>query len=109
MVANAVVPIIPSAPGRFSTTTVLPHRVARCWANTRAATSGELPGAMGTTIRTDRSGQSCAVAGAIDSVKAVKTTMKVAFDRIPTRRMADSFRCWHFGGGYVEFLFLRCD
>src|SRR5262249_53438323 len=58
MSRKAWVPIMVSAPGRFSTTTGWFQRLASPSASVRAATSTEIPGANGVMIRTVRSGQS---------------------------------------------------
>jgi hypothetical protein len=49
-------PMVPPAPGRLSTTTVLPHSSVKCCATMRLTTSVKPPGANGTIMRTGRSG-----------------------------------------------------
>jgi hypothetical protein len=51
---TASVPIMPLAPGRFSTTTVMPWVLPMCSAIKRAAKSVEAPAGTGTTILTVR-------------------------------------------------------
>src|SRR5215831_1606282 len=54
--------MLPLAPGRFSTTTDWPRRAPSRSATTRALVSVTPPGANGTTRRSGRAGQSCALA-----------------------------------------------
>jgi hypothetical protein len=56
------------APGRFSTTTLCPHRWARPGDSFLANTSTALPGPAGSMIRTVLLGKFCAKAGDIKKV-----------------------------------------
>ncbi|CFW38247.1 Uncharacterised protein [Bordetella pertussis] len=49
-------PMMPLAPGLFSTTTGWPSSAAMPWPRLRATTSVMLPGGNGTTMRIGRSG-----------------------------------------------------
>src|SRR3982074_1719527 len=64
---NAAVPIRPSAPGRFSTTTGCFQRSASRTAYIRAATSVELPAPTGTIMRIARCGHGSAWSGDADA------------------------------------------
>src|SRR5690606_5917459 len=55
-------PMLPAAPGRFSTTTGVFRSLDSCVVTTRESTSGEPPAADGTTKVMGRSGQACATA-----------------------------------------------
>ncbi|KAG1384246.1 hypothetical protein G6F60_015051 [Rhizopus arrhizus] len=59
---HRTVPIMPLAPGRFSTIKGWPRRRWSCSAITRARISLPPPGAKPTIIRTGRAGYSCAAA-----------------------------------------------
>ena len=60
-----MVPMVPPAPARFSTTTGVPQRAVRCWAQSRPMMSVVPPGAAGTMIRVVWPGrQDCARAAA---------------------------------------------
>ncbi|MNL33178.1 hypothetical protein D3C87_1550730 [compost metagenome] len=54
--ATSCVPMMPLAPGLFSTTTGWPRSMAICLPRLRATTSVMLPGGKGTTIRIGWSG-----------------------------------------------------
>ncbi|MFJ0639712.1 hypothetical protein WLU61_11515 [Bordetella bronchiseptica] len=60
-------PMLPPAPGLFSTTTVCPRTSVSCLATSRPSVSTAPPGANGTTMRIGWPGQaSAAAAGAAD-------------------------------------------
>jgi len=56
-------PSMPPAPGLFSMTTGWPHFAPSLSLMARAMRSSELPGPVGTTMRTGLVGQLCAAAG----------------------------------------------
>src|SRR5437879_11628368 len=53
-------PMMPAAPGLFSTTTGTPQRCDRCGCSSRASESAVVPGVNGTTSTMVRDGESCA-------------------------------------------------
>jgi hypothetical protein len=61
--ATSSVPILPPAPGLFSTTTGCFHLSLSFCAMTRASASEAPPGVCGTTMRTVFDGNVCAAAG----------------------------------------------
>jgi hypothetical protein len=63
LLATNSAPIVPPAPGRFSTTTFCPSRPVSFSAAMRASVSALPPGANGATIFTGRAGQSSPCAG----------------------------------------------
>ena len=63
--ATCCVPMLPLAPGRFSTITCWPRRAASGSATTRALLSATPPGVKGTMMRTGLVGHSCAPAALI--------------------------------------------
>ena len=69
-------PIIPEAPGRFSTITDCPSRAVISWAIRRAAKSLLPPAAIGTMIRIGRSGQAARASDALPA-KAISDAIKV--------------------------------
>jgi hypothetical protein len=68
--AAALVPTIPPAPPRFSTTTGWPSCAENRSASRRASRSAGPPAAKGTMIRTGRVGQAWAKAGATGRTSA---------------------------------------
>src|SRR5436190_8056591 len=60
-------PIVPPAPGRFSTTTLCPSCLPTCSITTRAMMSLALPAPSGTITVILRVGQSCAEAGTVNA------------------------------------------
>src|SRR4051812_42250968 len=75
-------PMLPEAPGRFSTITGCPSACRSCSPTTRAKMSVEPPGAQGTTIRTGRVGYACARAEhAMAAAPAVAPSAKVRAER----------------------------
>src|SRR5262245_23249866 len=74
--ATVLPPIVPPAPGRFSTTKVCPTCLPTCSKTTRATISLATPAGTGTITVTLREGQSCAGAGV--SAAMSKNTLDTA-------------------------------
>src|ERR1700722_15844761 len=75
-------PIVPPAPGRFSTTMVRPSCLPTWSMTTRVITSVALPAPSGTITVMLRDGQSCADAGAASAINVAITNSTQATARI---------------------------
>ncbi len=74
--ATKSAPIVPPAPGLFSTNTCSPMAVDSRAARIRAGTSANPPGDSGTTMRTGRFGQVCADAAEAAASSAAASALK---------------------------------
>src|SRR5262245_14297718 len=93
-------PILPPAPGRFSTTNCWPTRSDNHWPIRRAATSVVPAGANGTTMRTGRDGYACAQAKRETAGRAitppaarVKKVLREGFMALLLRAAQDTTEC----------------
>src|SRR5689334_5708770 len=103
--ATASVPIIPPAPGLFSTITGWPMRLRSGSARTRANVSGVEAAANGTMIRIGRCGQSCANAKVESSAPIAETTRLTGV--LPQRErdgLVDGHRLARSPGGIESLL-----
>src|SRR5258708_4864812 len=109
---NAVVPIRPSAPGRFSTTTGCFQCSASRSAYIRAATSVELPTPTGTIIRTVRCGHGSALSGDADAASVnseAAITSRQSLRAFTASLLVDDLRLLHSRPDLLKGIALFCD
>src|SRR5262245_8288374 len=82
-------PIVPPAPGRFSTITGWPSCAVSFSATVRAMMSVALPGVKGTVTRIGLAGQGCAHAAALEASSAAGISLAAAI-QIPVRLIEPS-------------------
>src|ERR1700682_3774621 len=79
--ATKSAPMVPPAPGRFSTNTCLPSAVERRGVSSRAGTSANPPGESGTTSRIGRDGHAWARTSSVETRSKTQSAERIIRDR----------------------------
>src|SRR5436305_8391905 len=92
------VPIVPPAPGRFSTTTGCPQYSESFWPNVRARMSVALPAVNGTMIFTGFVGHACALANEVHSAHSPTRATRPMFIQSSRNSLAQAIADGHVLG-----------